>query len=119
MVDALISADAPMTLPEILDRSDDLAQSSAYRNLAELVDAGVVHRIVIDDEHGRYELAEAITGRHHHHLICVHCGSVADFTVPAPVEAAIETHVGPVAEATGFAPHHHRLDLMGSCRECR
>ena len=67
-------------IPQILEVDRSLAQSSAYRNLAVLERAGVVHRIVTTDEFARYELAEDLT-EHHHHLICRSCGSVADFTL--------------------------------------
>src|SRR5690606_20755479 len=78
IVEVLNSSSCPLTLPQILGADPSLAQSSAYRNLTELISAGVVHRIVGADEHAHFELAEDLTG-HHHHLICVVCGSVSDF----------------------------------------
>ena len=69
LVDLLAEVDQPLTIPQLLERRRGLAQSSAYRNLAVLERAGVVHRIVTSDEFARYELAEDLT-EHHHHLIC-------------------------------------------------
>ncbi|HKY14740.1 MAG TPA: transcriptional repressor, partial [Microthrixaceae bacterium] len=94
------------------------AQSSAYRNLAELISADVVHRIVTSDEHARFELAEELT-EHHHHLICVACGSVEDFTLAPDLEHALDTALDGVAGREGFAANHHRLDLVGRCQACR
>ena len=34
LVDVLAAADQPLTIPQVLERRSDLAQSSAYRNLA-------------------------------------------------------------------------------------
>ena len=68
MVDTL-AGDGPLTLPELLDRREELAQSSAYRGLGVLIDAGAVRRIVHDSDHARYELDERLTGHHHHHLV--------------------------------------------------
>ena len=62
-----------MTLPDILGADRSLAQSSAYRSLAVLVDAGVVRRLVHGGDHAHYELAEHLT-EHHHHLVCDACG---------------------------------------------
>ena len=106
-------------LPEILDADTDLAQSSAYRNLAELVDAGVVRRIVTSDEYSYFEIAERLTGEHHHHLICSECGLVKDFTVPNELEALIEQASTTVAHTEGWNVEHHQLDLIGRCTRCR
>ncbi|HZM31979.1 MAG TPA: Fur family transcriptional regulator [Acidimicrobiales bacterium] len=118
LVDVLAAADAPLSLPQLLERAPDLAQSSAYRNLVVLERAGVVHRIVTADDFARYELAEDLTG-HHHHLICTHCGDVQDFTMPSAVEADLDRALTEVAAEHGFAADHHRLDLVGRCASCR
>src|SRR5262245_54397798 len=78
LVGIFSAAGHPMTLPEVIAANGDLAQSSVYRNLAALEQAGVVHRISTNDDHARFELAEAISGHHHHHLICTDCGSISD-----------------------------------------
>jgi Fe2+ or Zn2+ uptake regulation protein len=117
LVDALVDAGRPLTAAEVLAEGT-LAQSSAYRNLAILESCGVVHRISGSDDYARYELAEDLTDHHHHHLICTSCGSVADFTVPDPLERSLEAVTARVAETTGFAPDHHRLDLFGRCAAC-
>ncbi|CAN5718015.1 transcriptional repressor [soil metagenome] len=117
LIDELVAADAPVTIPELLDRRRDLAQSSAYRNLAVLEASGAVHRIVTSDEFARYELAEDLTG-HHHHLICEACGAVTDFTVSARVERTLGRALDDVAAETGFTAGHHRLDLVGTCAGC-
>jgi Fe2+ or Zn2+ uptake regulation protein len=117
LVDVLADADQPLTIPQVLERRRDLAQSSAYRNLAVLERAGVVHRIVTTDEWARYELAEDLT-EHHHHLICSTCGGVSDFTVPGTVEHEIETALTRVAKRAGFHTTGHRLDLVGTCASC-
>jgi len=118
LVELLAEVDQPLTIPQLLDRRRDMAQSSLYRNLAVLEKAGVVHRIVTSDEFARYELAEHLT-EHHHHLICDHCGDVADFTVPAAIEADLEAAVAKVARRTGFRVRDHQLDLVGTCARCR
>ena len=117
LVEVLAEVDQPVTIPQLLERRRDLAQSSVYRNLAVLERAGVVHRIVTSDEFARYELAEDLT-EHHHHLICATCGDVTDFTVPPEVEHDLESALSKVAERTGFQVRQHRLDLVGTCPRC-
>src|SRR5262249_34758137 len=69
LVELLAEAGRPMTIPDILVVRSDLKQSSVYRNLADLEQAGVVRRVATDEGFGRYELAEDLIG-HHHHLVC-------------------------------------------------
>jgi Fur family ferric uptake transcriptional regulator len=117
IVERLHAEEQPLTIPQLLDRERDLAQSSAYRNLAVLERAGVVHRIVTSDEFARYELAEDLT-HHHHHLICSACGAVSDFEVSAAVEHELQSALARVAKRTGFTVRTHRLDLVGTCADC-
>ncbi len=117
LVDILERAGQPLSIPDILVRGERLPQSSVYRNLAVLEQAGAVRRIVTSDEFARYELAEDLT-EHHHHLICSSCGSVEDFTAPAQLERTVERAIDEIAGETGFAAEHHRLDLIGTCRSC-
>lgn len=117
IVDALADADAPLSIPQLLERDGSLAQSSTYRNLTELEQADVVHRIVTADEFARYELAEDLT-EHHHHLICSHCGDVRDFTVPRALEHDLDRALDRIAAEHGFAADNHRLDLIGTCATC-
>ncbi len=118
VVEALERANRPVTLPEILAVNDDLAQSSAYRNLAELVDAGVVRRIITSDEYSHFEITDQLTGEHHHHLICTVCGVVEDFTVPNELEDLIDRASRVVARDQQWAVENHRLDLVGQCAGC-
>jgi Fur family transcriptional regulator, ferric uptake regulator len=118
VVEALARGGRPMTLPEILAADAGLAQSSAYRNLSELVGAGVVRRIITSDEFSHFELAEHLTGDHHHHLVCAACGAVEDFAVPPALEEAIDRAAASVALRGRFAVEHHRLDLVGRCASC-
>ena len=117
LIEALAGSDRPSTIPELLGGRPGLAQSSAYRNLAVLEQAGIVHRIVTGGEHARFELAEDLTG-HHHHLVCGTCGTVEDFTVSAALERSLEVALAKVADGTGFQVDHHRLDLVGTCPRC-
>lgn len=93
-------------------------QSSAYRSLAVLIDAGVVRRVTGTDDMGRFELAEDLRG-HHHHLHCVSCGTVADVQAAPRLERALVGGGPAGADETGFAVMEHRIDLVGRCAGCR
>lgn len=117
IVEGLRRADGPVTLPELLSLVPELAQSSAYRNLALMEEAGVVRRLVHGTDHARYELAEALT-EHHHHLICESCGLVRDVQFDARLERTLDRTFDEVAAAEGFTVGRHTIDVFGLCADC-
>ena len=118
LVERLDAAAQPQTIPELLGAGNErVPQSSAYRNLAVLEQAGVVHRIVSNGEFARYELAEDLT-EHHHHLMCSTCGAVEDFTAPPSLERTLDRLLADVEAGSGFTITGHRLDLVGTCGAC-
>jgi Fur family transcriptional regulator, ferric uptake regulator len=117
LLEALVTALRPLTIPEILDERRGLAQSSVYRNLVVLEEAGVVHRVVGADDFARWELAEHLT-EHHHHLICASCGRVEDVPASSGLERSVAAAAAAITRSTGFRTQHHRLDLVGLCATC-
>lgn len=117
LVDVLTDAPRPLTITEILEAGSGLAQSSAYRNLVVLEQAGVVHRIVTRDDFARFELTEDLTS-HHHHLICTSCGSVEDVPATPRLERSLDSAISDIDRETGFHTQRHRIDLIGLCRRC-
>ena len=117
LVSALQTGGGPLTITQILDADESLPQSSVYRNLTILEEVGAVTRIVTNDEFARYELAEHLTG-HHHHLICSNCGDVADFALDGPTEQLLDRALHQAADSAKFSIEAHRLDLVGVCAAC-
>ena len=117
LLDTLTATARPLTIPEILDEQPDLAQSSVYRNLVVLEEAGVVRRVVGTDDFARWELTEDLAG-HHHHLICASCGRVEDVPASAGLERSVAAAAAAITRTTGFRTQHHRLDLVGVCESC-
>ena len=117
LVGVLVDAGRPLTIPEVLDRSQGVPQSTAYRNLTVLVEAGVARRVNGTDDHGRFELAEDLTG-HHHHVICNTCGTVTDVHVAPRLERALEAAADAATADLGFEVSGHTIDLLGTCRRC-
>jgi Fe2+ or Zn2+ uptake regulation protein len=117
LVSTLERANKPLSIGEILNAAGGMPQSSVYRNLSVLEHAGVVRRVITEEEFGRYELTEEFT-EHHHHLICSSCGRVEDVTIPGDFETTMDRTLDRLARRTGFAKVSHRLDLIGTCRNC-
>jgi Fe2+ or Zn2+ uptake regulation protein len=117
LVDTLAAAGRPLTIPEIIGAAPSLPQSTVYRNLTALADAGVVQRVSGTDDHGRFELAEELSG-HHHHLVCANCAKVQDIQPSPRLERALGETVR-AAEEQGYQVTQHRLDLLGLCPDCQ
>ncbi len=118
IVELLVSARHPVSISEIAERLPDLPRSSAYRHLTDLEAAGMIRRVAASDEFTRFELAEDLT-EHHHHLLCVNCGTVTDVTLPAGLEQQVAGAVSDLAASAGFQPQSHRLDILGVCAACQ
>lgn len=117
IVAALRAIGGPVTLPELLAYSGEITQSSAYRNLALMQEAGVIRRLVHGADHAHFELAEELT-EHHHHLICENCGTVEDFTLDDDLERLLDAAFGRVAIAAAATPSSHLIDVFVVCADC-
>ena len=118
LVSVLRTAGKPLTNNQITESDNALVQSSVYRNLNVLEQAGAVTRITTNDEFARYELAEHIT-EHHHHIICTKCGDIADFSLPSSVEDSLDLSLRKAANKVSFNIDNHRLDALGTCASCQ
>ena len=118
LVSVLRTAGKPLTNNQITESDNALVQSSVYRNLNVLEQAGAVTRITTNDEFARYELAEHIT-EHHHHIICTNCGDIADFSLPSSVEDSLDLSLRKAANKVSCNIDNHRLDALGTCASCQ
>lgn len=118
LVEALVQSAHPLTATDIADLDSELPQSSVYRNLSVLESAGVVVKVLTNGDRAAFELAEDLKG-HHHHLVCVSCGTVLDVEIPNEIERVLTKGMMDTAERNSFDLLGHRLDLLGRCEPCR
>lgn len=118
IVTSLATANGPRSAAELhADLDAAVPLSSVYRTLAVLEDADVVVPHFATKSLSRYELAEWLTG-HHHHLVCVDCGSVEDIDVPESYEIQVDSLVTAISEVSAFRATNHALEIEGYCRRC-
>lgn len=119
VVRALLRAGGPQSAGDLHRRlRSTVPLSSLYRSLAVLDEAGVLVRHHDASGLARFELAEWLSG-HHHHVLCVSCGRVVD-VAPGPGEEETLAEVAmAVAKRTGFDVRGHVLDIEGVCGACR
>ena len=117
VVDALHGISAPLSVTELQTKvGPDVPLSSLYRVIADLLNAKVLLKLEFAEGFARFELNEGLLN-HHHHLVCLECGSVADLELP-DVEEVLEGTVRPIKRRTGFKISSHRLDFFGLCQNC-
>jgi Fur family ferric uptake transcriptional regulator len=78
--------------------------------LTQFEQAGILARSQFDGGKAIFELND---GDHHDHLICTHCGKVAEFT-----DVEIEKRQHQVAKTNGFLLESHAMVLYGVCAAC-
>ncbi len=107
----------PMTVVDISKIHPEIAQSSLYRNLILLEEAGLIKRFVTGNEFAYYELSDELLG-HHHHLRCAHCGEVLDIELTKEVEAALIKLEKALSKKYFYINIDHHLDFVGRCKKC-
>lgn len=118
VIEALSRAAGPMSAAELSEElGPAVPLSSIYRTLSVLTEADVVAHHLGAKGLTRFELAEWLTG-HHHHLVCVECGAVADIDIPAAKEESVRSLVIEIAELASFQATDHALEIEGRCVRC-
>ncbi len=95
--------------------------TTVYRTLELLANMGMLFRFEFGDGKTRYELAEGPGGqRHHHHLICMNCGRVIDYTdfIDEEIELLNQTEKG-LSKKYNFKITHHQIHFYGLCERCK
>jgi Fur family transcriptional regulator, ferric uptake regulator len=100
---------------KLIRQGHQVSLTTVYRNLALLVQAGIVRRAVLNAGAGSGgALYEHIWGREHHdHLVCSRCGKRVNFYYPA-----IDVLQEAAAREHGFVLETHHLELIGICPDC-
>ena len=88
----------------------NIGRATVYRTLKILVDAGVLCRVLLEDGDLHYQMSHH---GHHHHLLCVHCGSSQDLA-GCDIEDVLES----TTSRHGFELSGHWLEVYGRCRNC-
>jgi Fur family ferric uptake transcriptional regulator len=112
VLDTLEDWDGSFTVVEVYDRARQaypaLALATTYRTVDLLRRAGSVRPL---PGTGRPAYVRCHSG-HHHHLICLSCGSVEETEIcAAPARAELKRRYG-------FSESSHEVDIYGTCAQC-
>jgi Fur family ferric uptake transcriptional regulator len=118
VVTSIQMATGPLSAAELVEEtSSGIPLSSLYRTLAILEETAVLKKHHGPQGLARYELAEWLTG-HHHHVVCVACGAMEDVEIPHRDESALENIAGSLGDRAGFRVLGHVLEVEGVCQAC-
>lgn len=95
------------------EKNPEIGLATVYRTLDLLSEVDILQKLNFEDGKVRYEFKDE-RAHHHHHLICLKCGSVSEFEgdLLDSLEKAI-TH------KTGFYVTNHKLKFYGYCNKCQ
>jgi len=88
-----------------------LSLSTVYRTLHTFKEAGLVEELHFNEDHHHYEVKPATE---HHHLLCLGCGRVIEFSHPLSLYIKMN-----VPEAKGFDVVDTEVRMTGYCPRCR
>jgi len=92
-------------------KDPSISLSTVYRNLALFKRLNLIQERHFSEEHHHYEVSGSAD---HHHLICLGCGEVIEFTSPLTQQMRRA-----VARAKGFTVTDVEVKLAGYCARCR
>lgn len=89
-----------------------IGYATVHRTLKLFAECGIAEQRHFGDGQARYEATDQ--DQHHDHLICTSCSKIVEFEDPR-----IEQLQDEVAGEHGFSIERHRLELYGTCADCR
>ncbi len=124
ILDILSRADEHLSAEEIYMRVHRtypaIGLTSVYRTLDTLVSLGLVYKFDFGDGRARYELADEIKGKaHHHHLVCTKCGKIIEYTDFVDEELALLRKTeATLSRKHKFKINNHLIQFYGLCQNC-
>lgn len=118
LITVLEETSGPLTVDQLYQATQQRVPfSSIYREVRTLFEAEVLSLIRGTDRSNRFELAEWLSG-HHHHLVCVQCTAISDISLPHNAELQLADLVTKAAADTGYRTTDHTLEIEGVCPNC-
>lgn len=93
------------------ERQPGLSLSTVYRNLQALKSLGLIDELHFDEAHHHYE---AKTSSEHHHLVCLGCGKIVEFSCKLSEKMKQD-----IARKKGFDVTGVEVHMVGYCSKCR
>ena len=116
ILSAFLSAGKHITVDELFDsikeKNPEIGYATVHRNLRLMCNSGIADEIKIGKGKTRFE--PKLDHKHHDHLVCLKCGQLTEVN-----DEKIEILQDKLAQANGFIPMRHKLEIYGLCKKCR
>ena len=96
----------------VREKDPTVGQTTVYRTLRLLTDAGLAREVRFGDGRAHYE--HNYKHEHHDHMICSECGKIIEFYSPE-----LEAIQDAMAAKHKFQLTEHLLRMIGICADCR
>src|ERR1700704_3643663 len=96
----------------VREQDPTVGQTTVYRTLRLLTDAGLAREVRFGDGRAHYE--HNYKHEHHDHMICSECGKIIEFYSPE-----LEAIQDAMAAKHKFELTEHLLRMIGICDDCR
>ena len=96
----------------VREQDASVGQTTVYRTLRLLTDAGLAREVRFGDGRAHYE--HNYKHQHHDHMICSKCGKIIEFYSPE-----LEAIQDAMAAKHRFELTSHLLRMIGICADCR
>ena len=114
LLEAVLEGDDHPTANQVFEavrvRNPQISRATVHRNLETLSQMGVITKTCHTGGVARYDARVDI----HHHLICLRCNSIVDID-----DENLSSLTIPDTSAFGFEVSDFRVQLRGTCRNCR
>lgn len=98
----------------VRDENPEIGLATVYRSLELFTELELLKKLDFGDGRSRYELNDHNLAHSHHHLICLSCGKVTEFSYDF-----IDEIRGKIKAETGFNIVDYQLKFYGYCQECQ
>ncbi|MBN2426347.1 MAG: transcriptional repressor [Calditrichaceae bacterium] len=101
--------------------NSSIGLTTVYRTLDLFQQIGIVQKFDFGEGKARYELIKnPIKKEHHHHIICVKCKEIVDYTdfLNEELELINKTEKA-LSEKYQFKILHHTVHFYGMCSKCQ
>lgn len=114
ILDAVLDSDDHPSANDVFEgvsaTSRGISRATVHRTLETLVELGVITKTCHPGKVARYDGRTEI----HHHLVCMRCNRVIDIH-----DEHLDSLKIPDTSAFGFEVDDFRVQLRGTCKECR
>jgi Fur family ferric uptake transcriptional regulator len=113
VLELFLKSNAPICVNDIKRKKffKTINESSIYRNLSKLEEAGIIQVIPGAGEFQYYEMIP--TGHHHHHITCKKCKAIKCLNI-----CGLEKKMKEMADSVGYHLVGHSVELIGLCKKC-